>query len=181
MHARRQHASGSFVREEPSMLIVMMGVSGSGKSVLGSKLAAMLAWDFLEGDDLHPSTNIERMRAGIALEDDDRWPWLDRIAHWMERQSERGRDGVVACSALKRIYRDRLRGVRGDLRLVYLRVPREQLEQRIVQRLHFMPASLLDSQLRILQEPAADENALTLTCVASIDECVSEIRHWVGR
>jgi gluconokinase len=168
------------MHEGSSMLIVVMGVSGSGKSTLGRKLAAVLGWEFLEGDELHPPANIDRMHAGVALEDDDRWPWLDRIAGWMYSETERGRNGVVACSALKRSYRDRLRRVDGDLRFVYLRVSREELDRRIGHRQHFMPASLLDSQLRSLQEPDADENAWTLIDDASLDELVLRVRRWIG-
>lgn len=161
------------------MLILVMGVSGSGKSTLGSELAMALGWDFLEGDELHSAQNIERMRASIALSDEDRWPWLDRIADWMRMHNEHGLDGVIACSALKRSYRDRLRNADAVLRLVYLRVPREQLALRLEQRRHFMPASLLDSQLQSLQEPAVDETALTIDGDASVTRQVQQVMHWI--
>jgi gluconokinase len=120
------------------------------------------------------------MRAGIALDDGDRWPWLDRIADWMRRQSEQQRQGVVACSALRRSYRDRLR-VGADVRFVYLRVPPIELERRLRQRMHFMPVSLLDSQLGILEEPEADEDALTLSGSGSTGEQLQQVRHWIDR
>ncbi|HEY0197884.1 MAG TPA: gluconokinase [Rhodanobacter sp.] len=161
------------------MFIVVMGVSGSGKSTFGSALAETLAWDFQEGDDLHPPANIDRMRAGIALDDEDRRPWLDRIAYWMHNEAGHGRHGVVSCSALKRGYRDRLRCAADDVRFVYLLVSRGDLEQRIGQRQHFMPASLLDSQLRDLQEPDADEQALTLSGHGTMDEAILRIRRWI--
>lgn len=167
------------------MFVVVMGVSGSGKSTLGSMLAAALGWDFLEGDDLHPPANIDKMRAGFALDDADRWPWLDRIASWMRSGAGHGRHGVVACSALKHSYRDHLRRVDGDLRFVYLRVAREELERRLARRRHFMPASLLDSQLQILQAPDVGEHALTLDSGTSsdhavMDELVQQVLRWIG-
>ncbi len=161
------------------MVVVVMGVSGSGKSTLGQALADALRWDFLEGDDLHPRSNVEKMRAGIALDDVDRGPWLDRIAAWIGGEDSRGRQGVVACSALKRAYRDRLRQSGAALRFVYLRVEHGTLEQRLRQRRHFMPASLLDSQLQALEEPSDDESALTLMEGRTIDEMIAEVRHWL--
>lgn len=160
------------------MVIVVTGVSGSGKSTFGRALADALGWDFLEGDDVHPSPNIEKMRAGIALDDDDRRPWLDHIAAWIGREESEGRRGVVTCSALKRAYRDRLRRS-GTVRFVYLRLERSELEQRLRQRSHFMPASLLDSQLQVLEEPCGDEAALTLAGNRAIDEMMSEVRRWL--
>jgi gluconokinase len=164
-----------------SMVIVVMGVSGSGKSTFGQALADASGWDFLEGDDMHPPSNIEKMRAGIALDDDDRRLWLDHIATWISSEESQGRRGVAACSALKRAYRDRLRQTGAAVRFVYLRLERSELEHRMRQRSHFMPASLLDSQLQALEEPAEDEVALTLSGNLRIDEMMSEVRHWLPR
>jgi gluconokinase len=146
------------------MLIVVMGVSGSGKSTLGEALSQSLNCDFQEGDALHPAANVEKMRAGIALDDIDRQPWLERVAAWIAAQREQQRDGVVSCSALKRRYRDRLRRADPALRFVYLQLPRIELEQRLHQRDHFMPASLLDSQLQTLQEPSMGAPRWRRTC-----------------
>ncbi|MEP6899943.1 MAG: gluconokinase, partial [Rhodanobacter sp.] len=143
-------------------------------------LADQLGWDFREGDDLHPQTNVDRMHAGFALEDSQRWPWLDRIAGWIGDERARGRDGVVSCSALKRSYRDRLRVAGADVRFVYLRVKRAGLERRMQDRRHFMPVSLLDSQLRTLEEPSSEGDALTVSAETTIDEIISTVREWLG-
>ncbi len=140
--------------------IIVMGVSGSGKSGLGSALAHACEVDFVEGDALHPPANIAKMSAGIPLDDADRWPWLEAIAAAIT--AHRGAGVVVACSALRRAYRDRLRQADPALRLLYLRVPREELARRLRERQHFMPPALLDSQLATLEEPAADERAIVL-------------------
>jgi len=161
------------------MLIVVMGVSGSGKSTLGQALALALACDFQEGDALHPSANIDKMQAGSALDDADRAPWLDQVAAWIAAQRRQQRDGVVSCSALKRSHRDRLRRADPDLRFVCLQLPRVELEQRLRQRNHFIPASLLDSQLQTLQEPAAAEAALTLDGRATMAANVAKVCDWL--
>jgi gluconokinase len=163
------------------MVVVVMGVSGSGKSSFGQTLASALGWDFLEGDDMHPPSNVEKMRAGIALDDDDRRPWLDHIAAWISRETHQGRDGIVTCSALKRGYRDQLRQTGAPVRFVYIRVERSELERRMRQRSHFMPTSLLDSQLIALEEPESDEAALTISGDRTIGGMVSEVRHWLQR
>src|SRR5262245_4248619 len=122
--------------------IVVMGVSGSGKTTVGAALARRLGAEFLEGDEFHPPENVAKMRSGHPLEDADRWPWLDRIADAMAERAAAGRKLVVACSALKRAYRDRLRRRCPDLRLVYLAGGRALIERRIQERRHhFMPAS----------------------------------------
>lgn len=140
--------------------IVVMGVSGSGKSRLGAALARACGVDFVEGDALHPAANIAKMSAGVPLDDADRQPWLAAIAAAIAARRDDG--VVVACSALRRCYRDVLRQADSALRLLYLRVPREELARRLRERSHFMPASLLDSQLATLEEPAADEHAVVL-------------------
>ena len=142
-------------------LYVIMGVSGSGKSLIGAQLARALDVEFVEGDDLHPPANVQRMAAGIPLTDADRHGWLMAIAARL-REARRARTGlVISCSALKRSYRDLLRSVGdADVRFVYLAGSRALLAERMANRRgHFMPPSLLDSQLSILEEPSPDERA----------------------
>ena len=132
-----------------------MGVSGSGKSLIGSGLAAERGWAFVDGDDLHPEANVAKMAAGIPLTDADRWPWLDAVAATLAASPG---GIVVACSALRRAYRDRIRTAAPDVFFVELAGPRDLLWQRMTARPgHFMPASLLDSQLATLESLASDE------------------------
>jgi 6-phosphogluconate dehydrogenase (decarboxylating) len=141
---------------------VVMGVSGAGKSTVGRLVARRLGWSFAEGDGLHPQTNILRMSGGSALSDDERGPWLDAIADWIDERIERGEPGVVSCSALRRSYRDRLR--RPEVTFVHLDCPPEQLARRVERRTgHFMPRSLLASQLATLEPPGPDEDAIHVT------------------
>ena len=142
-------------------LYVMMGVCGSGKSLIGAELARALDIEFVEGDDLHPPDNVERMAAGIPLTDAHRHGWLREIATRLREAKRTGVGLVVACSALKRSYRDLLRsGGAVDVRFVYLAGSRALLADRLAQRRgHFMPLTLLDSQLAILEEPSRDERA----------------------
>ncbi|WP_291195362.1 gluconokinase [Frateuria sp.] len=140
--------------------LVVMGVSGSGKTTIARQLADALGYVFVDGDDLHPPANIARMSAGIPLEDADRWPWLDAIAARMHRELAAGRSIVVACSALKRAYRERLQRVGPAVRFVYLEVGHQELARRMRGREHFMPPELLGSQLATLEAPAGDEPAL---------------------
>jgi len=136
------------------MIVVVMGVSGSGKSTTGAVLARTLGWPFVEGDDLHPTANVAKMAAGIPLTDDDRWPWLDRIVDELRALSKTSPDIVVACSALKQGYRDRLAPA-GDVRFVHLHGDRETIAVRLATRHHrYMPATLLDSQFATLEIPA---------------------------
>ncbi|MGN6375835.1 MAG: gluconokinase [Sphingomonas sp.] len=153
--------------------IVMMGVSASGKSVVGKALAARLGCPFIDGDALHPQANVEKMAAGHPLDDADRAPWLDRVAAWL---SSHEAGGVVACSALKRRYRDRLRRGAPDAVFVLLDPPGELLRDRDVHRQgHFMPASLLDSQLATLERPDADEHAIVVSNDGSVTDTVEKI------
>ena len=158
-------------------LYVIMGVSGSGKSLIGAQLGAALQIDFVEGDDLHPPENVQRMAAGVPLTDDNRRGWLLRIAARLH-DAQRARIGlVVSCSALKRIYRDLLRasGSR-DVQFVYLAGSRELLAERLAKRRgHFMPASLLESQLAILEEPSPDEHAWVCDIRETPDAIVAEL------
>lgn len=145
------------------VVVVVMGVSGSGKTVVGSGLAEALGGRFAEGDRFHPAENIRRMSAGLPLRDEDRWGWLDAIATEISEAERHGETLVVACSALKRIYRDRLRLASRNLRLVYLEIGRDVAAARVAARKgHFMPASLIDSQFAALEPPAPDESPLTL-------------------
>jgi len=129
-----------------------MGVSGSGKTTVGRALAQKLGWRFVEGDDLHPPANVAKMHSGIPLNDDDRRPWLDRIVAEMRQVNGAGDNAVIACSALKAAYRDRL-AQGGDMRVVYLKGDAATIEPRVAHRRHFMPASLLPSQFATLEEP----------------------------
>ena len=147
-------------------VIVVMGVSGSGKSTIAALLAQRLGWIYEDGDWLHPQSNIEKMHRGVALTDADRWPWLEAIAARIDALRRAGNRAVIACSALKRRYRDTLIGNRPDVRLVYLKGNETLISRRLATRHeHFMPASLLHSQFDALEEPGADENPI----VASIE------------
>ena len=147
-------------------VVVVMGVSGAGKSTIAGMLAARLGWTYEDADWFHPEANVEKMHSGKPLTDEDRWPWLHAIAAWIDATRRAGGHGVIACSALKRAYRDILVGSRRDVRIVYLKGERELVAHRTALRHgHFMPASLLDSQFATLQEPGADERPI----VVSID------------
>jgi carbohydrate kinase (thermoresistant glucokinase family) len=155
-------------------VLVLMGVSGSGKSTVAGVLAGRLTWDLEEGDDLHPAANVAKMASGHPLTDDDRWPWLDRVAAWISSELEAGRNGIITCSALKRRYRDRLRGP--GVTFVYLNGSRELIAQRLTRRQgHYMPPGLLDSQFADLEPPGADENALSIDIGPSAAEQAGRI------
>ena len=137
--------------------LIVMGVSGCGKSTMASALGERLGLDMVDGDDLHLPESVAKMRSGIALQDADRWPWLDRIGDYLAQAQEPGR--VVACSALKRVYRDRIREQAGDVCFVFLDGDFDLIEQRMRQRVgHYMQPGLLDSQFRTLEKPQADES-----------------------
>ncbi|MEU1403863.1 gluconokinase [Streptomyces sp. NPDC005728] len=137
-------------------VVVVMGVAGTGKTTIGPLLAARLGVPYAEGDDFHPQANIDKMSAGIPLEDADRWPWLDAIGHWAHGRA--GFGGVVSSSALKRSYRDRLRAVAPGIVFVHLTGDRKLIEDRMSHRRgHFMPTALLDSQFATLQPLEPDE------------------------
>jgi gluconokinase len=151
--------------------IVVMGPSGAGKSLVGAAVAARLRVPFVDGDDLHPAANVAKMRAGRALDDADRMPWLDAVGLVLARQAP----VVVACSALRRAYRDRLRAAAPDARFVELVVPTAELGQRMSRRDHFMPPALLDSQLATLEPLATDEAGFRVANDAGLDAVVERI------
>jgi gluconokinase len=141
-------------------IYVVMGVAGSGKSLIGAAFARALGVEFVEGDDHHPAENVRRMAAGIPLTDDDRAGWLQSLAARIRAAKDAGTGLVVTCSALKRKYRNVLRAADADVRFVFLRGPRGLIAERLANRRgHYMPASLLDSQLATLEEPSSDEDA----------------------
>jgi carbohydrate kinase (thermoresistant glucokinase family) len=159
----------------PTILIVM-GVSGSGKTTIAKDLASRLGWPFLEGDDLHPPANVQKMHAGIPLNDSDRKPWLDAIAAWIDARRAAGEPGVLTCSALKHAYRKILVGAREHVRLVYLKGDKALIARRLSERKgHFMPPSLLDSQFSTLEEPTPDEDPITVKLDGGVNEAVDNV------
>lgn len=169
MERPRQAAAQSTVDGEPvaraddsqSPVLVVTGVSGSGKSTVAALVAQRLGWDFAEGDDMHPAANVAKMAAGMPLDDDDRWPWLAVVAGWIRGHLAAGRPGIITCSALKRSYRDVLRGE--HVIFVYLAATPAELARRMAHRQgHFMPGSLLASQLATLEPPSTDEQAISV-------------------
>ncbi|PCK77443.1 gluconokinase [Rhizobium sophoriradicis] len=151
--------------------VIVMGVSGCGKSSVGEKLAEALHLAFVEGDALHPAANVEKMSKGIPLTDEDRMPWLDRIGEDMQASLGKGEGIIVSCSALKRLYRDRLRAaVGGNLFFVYLEGSKALLTQRMGERKgHFMPVSLLESQLATLEVPTGELGVVTVDIDDTVD------------
>ncbi|PYE41597.1 gluconate kinase (SKI family) [Rhizobium sp. PP-F2F-G20b] len=151
--------------------VVVMGVSGCGKSSVGEAIAAAFATDFIEGDALHPPENIAKMSAGTPLTDEDRWPWLDAVGKALHQGSDAGHAVVVSCSALKKVYRDHLRKAAGGrLAFVYLTGTRAVLESRMGHRTgHFMPTSLLDSQFRTLEPPTGEDLVVTVDIDRPLD------------
>ena len=161
--------------QTPCALIVM-GVSGSGKSTIAEKMAKHLGWRYEDGDKFHPASNVAKMSAGHPLTDEDRWPWLQAIADEIDRACKAGEHVVIACSALKRSYRDVLVHGRDDVRIVYLRGTQELIAGRLAQRKgHFMPPGLLASQFKTLEPPDPDEHPLTVSIDASVEEIVDDI------
>ncbi len=157
-------------------ILVIMGVSGAGKSSVAEELAAHLGWPFEEGDWLHPEANIAKMHAGIALTDADRQPWLEAVAAWIDARRRKGEPGIITCSALKRSYRSIVVGDRAEVRLVYLRGGRALLAERLGGRHgHFMPAGLLQSQIDTLEEPGPDEDPLVIDIGPPAGELADEI------
>jgi gluconokinase len=159
-----------------SSSIVVGGPSGSGKTTVAQALAQRMGWEFGEGDDFHPAENVARMRAGIPLDDAARRPWLARIAQWIGEHEAAGRSCVVTCSALKRIYRDQLRDGHPSVWFALLTVPEEVLAERVAARKgHYMPPSLVHSQIAILEPLADDEPGLTLPGTESPEDAIAAV------
>lgn len=161
---------------EPPCALVVMGVSGSGKSTIAEQLAARLGWRYVDGDLFHPPANVAKMSAGHPLTDEDRWPWLRAIAAEIDRRAAAGTRAVVACSALKHAYRDILVHGRDDVRIVFLDGAKDLIEKRLAARKgHFMPPGLLDSQFKTLEPPQPSERPITVSIDASVDGIVDNI------
>lgn len=163
-------------------VIVVMGVSGSGKTTISALLAGRLHWEFEDADDFHPPANVAKMRNGVPLTDEDRWPWLRAIAAWIDKTRQAGGHGVVACSALKRSYRDVLIGDgRPDVRLVYLKGAATLIAKRQAARQgHFMPTGLMKSQFEALEEPGSDERPIVVPVSHRPRAMVEEIAAALG-
>jgi gluconokinase len=160
-------------RSQPIVLVVM-GVTGTGKSTVAGILAGRLGWDLAEGDDLHPAANVAKMASGQPLTDEDRWPWLARISAWIQVHTQSGTPGVITCSALRRAYRDRLR--EPGVVFVHLAGTREQIAARLTARMnHFMPPALLDSQLSTLEPLTPDEAGIVVDLARQPTQEVREI------
>jgi gluconokinase len=163
-------------QQPPPAVIVVMGVSGSGKTTIANELARQLGWEFEDADWFHPAANVEKMHSGVPLTDEDRQPWLNAIARWIDDTRAAGRHGIVTCSALKRRYRAILIGDRPDVRLVHLKGDASLIARRIATRHeHFMPASLLASQFEALEEPGPDERPIIVSIEPSPREIVARI------
>jgi carbohydrate kinase (thermoresistant glucokinase family) len=157
-------------------VLLLMGVSGSGKTTIALELQRVLRWPYIDGDDLHPPANVEKMRAGHPLNDQDRLPWLQAIARWIDDRLAAGEPGIITCSNLKRAYRRITVGDRKGVTLVYLHGDEELIANRISQRKHqYMPASLLRSQFETLEEPGEDEHPVVVPVHGSIVETVTEL------
>ena len=157
------------------MIVLLMGVSGAGKTTLGERLAKRLAWPFIDADDYHPAASVAKMAAGMALDDEDRWPWLDAL----NRRLRAERDAVLACSALKAAYRERLLAGIVDARVVFLHGAQTLIAARLAERKHrYMPASLLESQFATLEPPRA---AIAIDVAGEPQACVAAIIAAIGR
>ena len=160
----------------PPAVLLLMGVSGSGKSTVALELQRLLGWQFQEGDDLHPPANVEKMRSGHPLDDADRLPWLQAIARWIDGQLAAGRPGIITCSDLKRAYRDLTIGSRPGVRLVYLKGAQPVIHDRLLARTHrYMPPALLQSQFETLEEPGADEHPIVVIVHGSLADTVLDL------
>jgi gluconokinase len=158
-----------------AQVVVVMGVSGSGKSTVAVGIAQALGWAFAEGDDFHSEANKHKMASGLPLTDEDRWPWLRTIGAWMDDQLRAGRSAVVTCSALRRAYRDLLREGRPTVRFCELDAPEGLIAERLkVRRGHYMPPSLLPSQLATLEPLAADEPGVHVSVAATPEQIVRD-------
>lgn len=162
-------------------VIVVMGVSGSGKSTLAKGISALLGWEFAEGDAFHSEANVAKMRRGEALTDDDRWPWLEAIGDWISGKEQAGESAVVTCSALRRAYRDLLRRGRPHVRFLHVQAPSEIIQGRMQHRSgHYMPPSLLPSQLATLEPLEPDEPGVCVTNEGTAAEVLDRCLHPLG-
>jgi carbohydrate kinase (thermoresistant glucokinase family) len=158
-------------------ILVVMGVSGSGKSTIAAALARDLQWSFIEGDELHPPENIAKMSSGLPLSDDDRIPWLTHIAHWIDACRQSGVPGVITCSALKRSYREYLAKDRVGVIFIYLKISIDGAAHHLKCRHgHFMPPTLLPSQFGILEEPTAEEGVIVVAAERPVKLILDEIK-----
>jgi carbohydrate kinase (thermoresistant glucokinase family) len=165
----------SLTSELPYALVVM-GVTGSGKSTIGAALGQRLGWRYEDGDSFHPKSNVAKMSAGHPLTDEDRWPWLKAIAAEIDRQREAGQRVIIACSALKKAYRDILVHGRDDIRMVFLNGSHDLIADRLSHRAgHFMPPDLLDSQFATLEPPSPEERPITVSIDAPVEVIVDRI------
>jgi carbohydrate kinase (thermoresistant glucokinase family) len=163
------------------LVLVVMGVSGCGKSTVAGVLSERLGWPFEEGDALHPQSNVDKMAAGNPLTDADRWPWLDRVADWVDARLDARQGGIITCSSLKRSYRDVINRRGSGVEFVYLAGTRQLIADRLAARQgHFMPSSLLDSQFAALEEPGGDEPAIRIELGPSPGELAAEIQDKLG-
>ncbi len=179
--ADREAAERAAARGVRSTILLLMGVSGSGKSSVALELERLLGWKFEEGDDLHPPANVAKMRAGHPLTDEDRWPWLARIAQWIDERIAAGEPGIITCSDLKHAYRRITVGDRKGVLLVFLRAEEPVIGARVAARTHrYMPASLLHSQFETLEEPGADEHAIIVPVEGTIAETTIDLLHKVA-
>ncbi|HET9747857.1 MAG TPA: gluconokinase [Casimicrobiaceae bacterium] len=166
----------SHSRIDTVAVLVVMGVSSSGKTTVATELSRRLHWELADADTFHSAANVHKMASGIPLTDEDRWPWLAAIAAWIDGVRAAGRHGVIACSALKRSYRDLLIGDRSDVRLVYLKGDFDLVARRMKQRHgHYMPAELLQSQFDTLEEPTQDEHPIVVSIDADPSSIAAEI------
>jgi gluconokinase len=164
-----------------SISIVVMGVSGSGKSTVAAELVTRTGWEFAEGDSFHPQANVEKMASGHPLTDEDRWPWLQSLADWIGEHERDGESVVVTCSALKRAYRDLLSDGHPSVHFAYIEVPKDVLADRLAHRTgHYMPASLLESQLAALEALQPDEPGFVVTTQADPGGVADEILRDLG-
>jgi gluconokinase len=161
------------------MVVIVMGVSGAGKTTVGAALAESLGWEFLDADEFHPAENVAKMAAAIPLTDADRWPWLDRLNGELRAREFRGESAVLACSALKEVYRARLMAGIAEARIVFLRGSMEFIRARMATRKHkYMPAALLESQFATLEPP---RDALVVDAQLAVPDAVERIRSGLAR
>ena len=161
--------------------MVVMGVSGSGKTTIAERIAGALGWVFQEGDKLHPAANVAKMKAGQPLDDTDRAPWLAIIAEWVEARLHTGQNAIITCSALKHAYRDTIGNGKPGVQFVYLYADRATLDAHVQNRHHeYMPLSLLDSQLATLEQPTPDEHAILVDVSGTVEHSVAEVIRQLG-